>query len=920
MDEKILYLLIRIEQRLSKLFARPSSGHRVVLKDLLKELLPLMQQENSADGVKSINEFTQFLETEKENLEFDPLSEDISLKLKEFQTRLQRIIRGETKKEVQAEKVPEEIKPEEIKPEEIKPEETKPEELLLEKTQRISSVTIDERLKLVKLAAKEFLSKGKDAQVTFKQAIHSFSESAATSKLSEVVRICVEMETVLSEPIQYEQLPEWEVKVETFIQDIEKAFVTDVELESEKSPSVDGTPPLAVQVDQSFDTMMVDLAHNYCESCQAKMEDLEACAKNVLESPSKENITFLKQFLGNFASSAGSYGYPKLGRFCKDFCYYLEIKEIGMIDIGIPSEMKEKLEELPERIREFLNEQPVFTFEEEKKSKEVASEIDLYVVHDNPEVLKSVEKEGRTRGLNVMVESDPSAAEAQLSDGAFRAKFIVINARFIDNYNWIDAYRKNKGTKAHFGLIYDSLSLENRLTAMEKNIDHLFEMPLSTEQVLQAARSVADTDLERPFRILVLDDDPDICKLLKVDLEEVRFKVKTIQDPNIFFTALGQFKPDLLLLDINLPEHDGLSLLKSIRADAKYSYLPVMVITASNDDETIAKAFSMKVEDFIIKPIKKTLLQARVTSFSRIQSKLMLSQDYDSLTGLHSKRSFYYLLQGFLERITDRGVRHTLCLIGIDQYEEFFKAQSPHFAEQLQLIVANNLRKTFWSHNITGKAQEGIFSLLLEGVDVGHAKKQMEEFIETVLQDPFFVRNKHLQVAFSVGISTYPLDGTDANALMLTAQKAQREAQIFDGIKILSYSGEKSVVKNRKEICSIDDDPDIHNILRFSFEKRGFGFTALESCEEARKYFHEKKGEMPNIVVIDRILTDGDGIELYRELKADYPNFPPVMFLTSLSAADDVLSGLKEGAVDYIIKPFTMSILVQKITKIIEDK
>ena len=750
-------------------------------------------------------------------------------------------------------------------------------------------------------------------------AIHELFLRAQQKHFVELESKCNELEKDLLEPIDVQAIDSWKKRIDEFLSQVDSLIKNDLVVKEEGGSSKEEmVAPVAVKIDQSFDAMIADLSHSYRESCLAKMEDLEECVKSVLQKPTRENVGSLKKFLKNFSSSAPSYGYPKLGRFSKDFEYLLELKEAGMIDVGIVQEMKEKIEELPQSIREFLSEELSFTFEEEKKEKAPSSEIDLYLVHDNPEILSSVEREGRTRGIKVLVESDPSSGATNLSKSDFRAKFIVINARFLDNYNWIDAYRKNKGNKTHFGLIYDSLSLESRLAAMEKNIEYLFEMPLSVEQILQAVRSITDVEFERPFRILVLDDDYDICKLLKVYLEEIRFKVKTIQDPRTFFTTLGQFSPDLLLLDLNLSGYDGMDLLKSIRADAKYNQLPVMVITASNDDETIANAFSMKVEDFIVKPIKKSLLQARVSSFARIQNKLMLSQDYDPLTGLHSRRSFHYLLQGFLERIKERGVRHTLCLIGIDQYEEVFKAQSPHFAEQLQLIVANNLRKIFWSHNILGKDKESVFSLLLEGVDIAHAKKQMESFIETTLHDPFFVRNKHLQVAFSVGISTYPVDGVDANTLFLAAQKALREAQIFDGIKILSYSGEKSVNKEQKEICSIDDDSDIHNILRFSFEKRGYAFTALENCEKAREYFHERKGDMPSIVVIDRIFPDGDGIDLYRELKADYPNFPPTIFLSALSSEEDVLAGLKEGAVDYITKPFVMSVLVQKISKVIE--
>jgi PleD family two-component response regulator len=89
-------------------------------------------------------------------------------------------------------------------------------------------------------------------------------------------------------------------------------------------------------------------------------------------------------------------------------------------------------------------------------------------------------------------------------------------------------------------------------------------------------------------RILVIDDERKNCEMLKLGLEKSGFEVRTEEMPKNFRHAIDDFKPDLLLLDMVMPEVDGLDILESLNADDAMRSLPVIVLTGLLADSTAA--------------------------------------------------------------------------------------------------------------------------------------------------------------------------------------------------------------------------------------------------------------------------------------------------------------------------------------------
>jgi len=114
-------------------------------------------------------------------------------------------------------------------------------------------------------------------------------------------------------------------------------------------------------------------------------------------------------------------------------------------------------------------------------------------------------------------------------------------------------------------------------------------------------------------RILVVDDEPANVELLKSFLVDVADEIRGLTDSKAVEQTFSDFEPDLLLLDLHMPEPDGLEILRRLRsARASLGFLPVIVITA--DDRKVARnsALLLGADDFVEKPLDRQEVRLRV--------------------------------------------------------------------------------------------------------------------------------------------------------------------------------------------------------------------------------------------------------------------------------------------------------------------
>ena len=134
------------------------------------------------------------------------------------------------------------------------------------------------------------------------------------------------------------------------------------------------------------------------------------------------------------------------------------------------------------------------------------------------------------------------------------------------------------------------------------------------------------------MRVLLIDDEQFYFKLLQKSLREAEYKLEYAKSGSEGLAKIPSFEPELLIVDLKLPELDGFEILKRLRRDPKFSYIPVIVITSQDELSDKLKAFELGADDYLVKPFQPEELVARMGILARRGRAMQMAQKESSGT------------------------------------------------------------------------------------------------------------------------------------------------------------------------------------------------------------------------------------------------------------------------------------------------
>ncbi len=155
----------------------------------------------------------------------------------------------------------------------------------------------------------------------------------------------------------------------------------------------------------------------------------------------------------------------------------------------------------------------------------------------------------------------------------------------------------------------------------------------------------------KEHHLLVVDDDPEICDLLKQYLGKNGYQVTTVGDGKKMMAVLGQTRIDLVVLDLMLPGTDGLELCRNLRASSK---MPIIMLTARGDEMDRVLGLEMGADDYLAKPFSARELLARIKGVLRRAGDLPFDPQTETPEGFE-----------FSEWKLDTRTQHLTCPKGI---------------------------------------------------------------------------------------------------------------------------------------------------------------------------------------------------------------------------------------------------------------
>lgn len=131
----------------------------------------------------------------------------------------------------------------------------------------------------------------------------------------------------------------------------------------------------------------------------------------------------------------------------------------------------------------------------------------------------------------------------------------------------------------------------------------------------------SDMMQELPEKILIVDDEPDIIEFINYNLKSKGYLTETAINGVDAIRKARTFQPDLILLDMMMPEKDGLQTLRELRVMPDFEKTPVIFLTALRDEKSEITGLQTGADDYITKPIKPELLATRVSAVLRRMKK-----------------------------------------------------------------------------------------------------------------------------------------------------------------------------------------------------------------------------------------------------------------------------------------------------------
>lgn len=156
--------------------------------------------------------------------------------------------------------------------------------------------------------------------------------------------------------------------------------------------------------------------------------------------------------------------------------------------------------------------------------------------------------------------------------------------------------------------------LRDRVEAARLGVSAFLQKPLPAHEILKTVTNVLNRKSDSPQkdRLLIVDDDPGFLNALSQRLAVHGLQVTTTAKPQEFWQVLAACNPNVLILDLEMPEFDGMELCQVVRADPRWQYLKVLFLSAHTATDVIAKAYTAGADDYISKTTPVNDLVARI--------------------------------------------------------------------------------------------------------------------------------------------------------------------------------------------------------------------------------------------------------------------------------------------------------------------
>jgi diguanylate cyclase (GGDEF)-like protein len=417
----------------------------------------------------------------------------------------------------------------------------------------------------------------------------------------------------------------------------------------------------------------------------------------------------------------------------------------------------------------------------------------VYVLSDgNPLALELARRlEGQGCDLQIL----DKVEELREMVRSLTPSLVVVDAAFIDRLEEIGQSVRLARPRASGRLALMALAtsgdVATRLKAMRAGADSFIALPVAIADVMARVAELTDADESEPFRVMIIEDDRAQALFAESILRKAGMETCAVTDPLSALDALEEFAPELILMDLYMPDCDGMELTALIRERERFISTPIVFLSGEHDADKRFDALSAGGDDYLEKPIRPKYLISAVTNRVRraraLNRRVVSVNPRDPVTGLYDRSHVIARVDGMLKAVEGTNLGGLLLVI-IDGAQAIRERIGLSAFDALLGQAGTLLSGLVAGTDTAARYGDTSFIVLVPG----HGEQALLKFGEDIRSrfelHLFEVGGKSMALAVSIGLATFATGWDDAASMLNAAERAcamartgsDRKVQLFE--------------------------------------------------------------------------------------------------------------------------------------------
>ncbi|WP_279222654.1 diguanylate cyclase [Stutzerimonas kunmingensis] len=510
---------------------------------------------------------------------------------------------------------------------------------------------------------------------------------------------------------------------------------------------------------------LAQLEQQFGERLQADLTDLAALAQDLQQTRATASrrlvMLSIRERLHRLAGAAGTFGFAKLGERARQ----LEQRADRWLDSAKPGSraaeafaraVLQLASETPGQERDGAAELP-------EHHEEPAPGCRIYLMKADPVAGASMAVTLRNFGYLVSQWPNFAALQAAVADELPDA--LIVSVQQDSDFDALAALQQGLEQPLPLLVIHDRADFASQLAAVRAGAQGFFVRPLDITQLENSLERCLDRQQGEPFRVLIVDDDAELAARYSLVLRNAQMQVQILTEPTRVLETMRSFNPEVLLLDVNMPDCSGPELAQMIRLHDEWLRVTIIYLSAETDTHRQMAALLKAGDDFITKPISDTALVAAVYSHAQRARSLSTALARDSLTGLLKHADIKEQLALEVQRTTRTGKPASVVMLDLDHFKQINDTYGHAAGDNVIRALANLLRQRLRRIDSLGRYGGEEFVAVLPECSALQARRIFDEIRVRFAALSFNAGDQEFRVTFSAGISE--TDSHSASGLLL---------------------------------------------------------------------------------------------------------------------------------------------------------